>query len=190
MRSRMKTIIMRAVLLIGLVFVLSFSCRKSPKSPATCEFSNAGNDFTIVNNNDSPERDFNVFCKKVDVFGLKVYAVAGVSDAELLHCANVLAQYLDNDEDGAIDNQLVLDKMLENKACMTLFSKERSADQRKFFNSLQGDEYVTQDLYGTETFQDGALHLHSMLPWKRCCIWLPLADIPGFIHRFWRNAGF
>ena len=153
MRSRMKIIIMRALLLVGLILVLSFSCRKSPKSPATCEFSNAGNDFfTIVDNNDSPERAFNVFCKKVDVFGLKVYAVAGVTDAELLHCANVLAQYLDNDEDGVIDNQLVLDKMLDNKACMTLFSKERSAEQRRFFNSLHGDEYVTQDLYGTETF--------------------------------------
>ena len=185
----MKTIIMRAVLLVGLILVLSFSCRKSPKSPATCEFSNAGNDFfTIVDNNDSPERAFNIFCKKVDVFGLKVYATSGVTDAELLHCANVLAQYLDNDEDGTIDNQLVLDKMLENKSCMTLFSKERSVEQRRFFNSLQGDEYVTQDLYGTETFPGWNLTSPFDATLEEVLHWSPLADIREFIHRFLENS--
>ena len=71
-----------------------------------------------------------------------------------MHCANVLAQYIDNDENGAVDNPLVLDKMLENGACMTLFDKERSSDQRRFFNSLNDDIYFSQDLYATEIFPD------------------------------------
>jgi len=127
-------------------------CRKPPISPPTCDFVNSGDDyFTIINNDNSPDRAFNVFCKKVNVFGVLIYATSGVTDDELLHCANVMAQYLDNNEDSVIDNQLVLDKMLENKACMTLFPKERSADQRRFFNGLNDANYSTQDLYGEET---------------------------------------
>ena len=131
------------------------SCRKSPRFPASCLFASSSNDyFSISDNDDSPARAFNVFCKKVNVFGLEVFATAGVSDRKLLHCANVLAQYIDNDENGAVDNPLVLDKMLENGACMTLFDKERSSDQRRFFNSLNDDIYLSQDLYATEIFPD------------------------------------
>ena len=150
----MKNIIMRTTLLFLIaIVVFSFSCRKAPKNPESCNYSNESNDyFTIVSNSDSPNRAFNVFCKKVDVFGVVVYAVSEVSDADLLHCANVMAQYLDNDEDGVIDNQAVLDMMLQNNACMTLFSKDRSSDQKRFFNSLDSDDYSTQDLYGTETY--------------------------------------
>jgi len=149
----MKTLIMRLLFLIVITLLLSFSCRKSPKSPISCDFSNATNDFfTIVDNSDSPDRAFNIFCKKVNVFGVVVYATPGVLDVELLHCANILAQYLDNDEDGTVDNQLVLDKMVENMACMTMFAKERSVQQRRFSNSLNDANFIAQDLYGTETF--------------------------------------
>ena len=45
-----------------------------------------------------------------------------------------------------------MDKILENGACITLFDKERSTDQRRFFNSLIEDIYISQDLYATEFF--------------------------------------
>ena len=48
------------------------------------------------------------------------------------YAANVLAQYLDNDEDGIVDNQLVLDKMIEQKAALTLFGTEKSKRLRRF----------------------------------------------------------
>ena len=129
------------------------SCAKAPKTPSTCDFINSGNDyFTIVSNDDSPERAFNVFCKKVNVFGVMLYATSTVSDQDLLRAANVMAQYLDNDEDSIIDNPLVLDKMIENQSSMVLFGTENSKDQRAAFNSARNieDQYKLQDLYGSE----------------------------------------
>lgn len=83
----------------------------------------AGNDpnFKIVANSDAGFKSFN---KKVVVFGIDIYAVAGVENSKLLHAANVMAQYLDNNEDGTVDNQLVLDKMLENKAFMVMWKNQ------------------------------------------------------------------
>ena len=129
------------------------SCAKAPKTPNTCDFTNLGNDyFTIVSNDDSPERAFNVFCKKVNVFGVMLYATSTVSDQDLIRAANVMAQYLDNDEDSIIDNPLVLDKMIENQSSMVLFGTENSKDQRAAFNSARNieDQYKLQDLYGSE----------------------------------------
>lgn len=145
----MKNIIF---LLVAFIFVLT-ACRKAPKKPSKCDFANIEEDnFTIVNNDDSPKRPFNVFCKKVDVFGVYIYATENVSDIDLLHTANIMAQYLDNNEDSIVDNQLVLDKMLANQSSMVLFGKEKSSKKRKFLrgeSELDGS-FIFQDLYGSE----------------------------------------
>ena len=145
----------------------------------TCTFiQSSDNYFNIQDNSDSPGRAYNVFCKKVLVFGIGVYGipckVTGSPDDELLHAANVLAQYLDNDEDGIVDNQLVLDKMIEQKAALTLFGTEKFSNFLTswlklvhLFNpqiiisifliqivkvTVQSLDNDAQDLYGTETF--------------------------------------
>jgi len=104
-----------------LVMVLSLlsSC-KEVIDPASID---AGNDpnFTIEANSDSGLKSFN---RKVEVFGIPIYAVAKVEDAKLLHAANVMAQYLDNDEDGKIDNQSVLDAMIANQAFVVMWKRE------------------------------------------------------------------
>ncbi len=97
--------------------------------------------FTIVANNDGVLSSFN---RKVVVFGIDIYAVPAVEDVKLLHAANVMAQYLDNDEDGIIDDQVLVDKMVENKAFMVMWSKE--SDLNEFPSDRLG-----QDLGNDET---------------------------------------
>ena len=94
------------------------SCKKDDNIPI-----DAGNDpnFTIVTHSDN---GFSSFSRKVVVFGIDIYAVVAVEDAKLLHAANVMAQYLDNDEDGIVDDQLELNKMIEKKAFMVMWKNE------------------------------------------------------------------
>lgn len=129
-----------------IAFLLIFSaCQKdetiTPTTPTT-EIS-PGNDpnFTIVANNDGILSNFN---RKVVVFGIDIYAVAAVTDDKLLHAANVMAQYLDNDEDGIVDDQLVVNKMVENKAFLVMWKSE--SDLNEFPSGRLG-----QDLGNDET---------------------------------------
>lgn len=131
---------MKARLLILIIIV--FSCK--PNQDAIQSEISSGNDpnFKIVDHSD---QGFSSFNRKVVVFGIDIYAVSAVEDSKLLHAANVMAQYLDNDEDGSIDNQLVLNKMLENKAFLVMWKNE---------NDLEIDppfDRIGQDLGNDET---------------------------------------
>ena len=77
---------------LSLLLLTATSCKKNKGTI------NAGTDpnFKIVVNNDKGLKKYN---RKVVVFGIDIYAAPKVEDAKLLHTANVMAQYLDNDED-------------------------------------------------------------------------------------------
>ena len=83
----------------------------------------AGNDpnFSIIAHNDAGFRETN---RKVVVFGISIYAYANVADKKLLHAANVMAQYLDNDEDGTVDNPNVLEELQVNEAALFMWQRE------------------------------------------------------------------
>lgn len=101
------------VVVLGLTIL---SCKKNKEvSP--------GNDpnFTIVPNNDGNLKKYN---RKVVVFGINIYAAPKVEDEKLLHAANIMAQYLDNDEDGVVDNQLVVDELVERNAYLFMWKKK------------------------------------------------------------------
>jgi len=48
-------------------------------------------------------------------------ATSGVPDAKLIHAATVMAEYLDNNEDGNVDDPAVVQAMLNNKALLVMF---------------------------------------------------------------------
>jgi hypothetical protein len=127
----------KIIFFLGLVFFTA--CDSGTVEPV-----DAGNDpnFTIVANEDDILKKYN---RKVVVFGIDIYAVPDVTDLNLLYTANVMAQYLDNDEDGTPDNQTVIDEMIENKAFMVLWEKQR--DIPTFFPS----DRTGQDLGNDET---------------------------------------
>ncbi len=58
--------------------------------------------------------------KKVEVFDLHVYASGTVPDNKILHAAGVLAEYLDSDEDGSPDNQLLYEALKSQNAAIVM----------------------------------------------------------------------
>ena len=142
-----------------------------------------GNSFTISNTlPDDLSAASNVFGKSVEVFGLRVLATSSVPDAKVLHTANVLAEYLDNDENGSVDQPEVLAKLLGNSnseiATMVLFASEN--EQESYgddFETLMRVLERTQNLFADEIFENGSqgddrdatleevLHLVTDLGW-------------------------
>jgi len=86
-----------------------------------------GNDpnFKIIVNTDAGYEAFN---RKVVVFNISVYAFSTVEDTKLLHIANVLAQYLDNDENRVVDNLIVHDALKANNSFLFIWNTEAERD--------------------------------------------------------------
>ena len=82
-----------------------------------------GNDpnFTIVAHSDAGFASTN---RKVEVLGVPIYAYANVEDVKLLHAANIMAQYLDNDEDGVVDNPALLSALISSNAALYMWKQE------------------------------------------------------------------
>ena len=82
-----------------------------------------GNDpnFTIVAHSDAGFTSTN---RKVEVLGVPIYAYANVEDVKLLHAANIMAQYLDNDEDGVVDNPALLSALISSNAALYMWKQE------------------------------------------------------------------
>ena len=82
-----------------------------------------GNDpnFTIVAHSDAGFTSTN---RKVEVLGVPIYAYADVEDVKLLHAANIMAQYLDNDEDGVVDNPALLSALISSNAALYMWKQE------------------------------------------------------------------
>lgn len=117
----MKKILKITIIIISITTLSCTSCTKN--NDVSTNKVNPGNDpnFKIVANSDTGLTSFN---RKVVVFGIDIYAARAVEDSKLLHAANLMAQYLDNNEDGTVDNQLVVDKMKENKAFLFLWKTQ------------------------------------------------------------------
>lgn len=103
-----------------------------------------------------------VFSKYVEVYGLRILATTKVPDLKVLHTAHVLAEYLDNNEDGMIDQPEVLNALLGSSnstiSTMVLFASE--TEEESFASSLgplQATITRSQNLYADEIFENGSL---------------------------------
>lgn len=102
------------------------------------------------------------FVKYTDVFGVKIVATERTDDDKVVHAANVLAEYLDNNEDGAIDDEAVHRVLIEGGAFLVMFDTERERrrariDRRRI--EREGFQ-IGQDLYGEETLPNGPPHVN------------------------------
>ncbi len=94
------------------------------------------------------------FSKYVRVFGVHVFATSSTPDVKVLHASRVLAQYLDNDEDGVPDNPLVVSHLVSRNAYLVM-----TADEHEF-HTLHPDDWhdagfdAGQFLHGRETKPD------------------------------------
>ena len=66
------------------------------------------------------------FTKGLTVYGISLLATSGVSDAKLLHAANVTAELLDNNEDGTVDNLCVVAKLNSLSTYVTMYNTDAS----------------------------------------------------------------
>ena len=95
------------------------------------------------------------FTQYSSVFGVHIFATEATPCVKIQHAAGVMAQYLDNDQDGTPDNDAVIDQMRSVNAALVMFASEQeleSSDPESIF----GLPYELQDLYGTETHPEGS----------------------------------
>jgi uncharacterized protein YciI len=100
------------------------------------------------------------FERVVDVFGIPIVATADTGAAQLLHAAHLMAQYLDNDEDGQVDDLQVLYELTRRGAFLAMAGSERAFERLEVDWMRLQDEgfHLGQDLYGDETHPGGAPH--------------------------------
>lgn len=97
------------------------------------------------------------FTKYVDVLGVGVYATSTCSNAKVLHSAGVLAQYLDNDEDGQADNPAVLQKIVQLDGAMIMFGCWQEFESSGFEFQVPFSSLNYKQLHlACETFPNGA----------------------------------
>ena len=92
--------------------------------------------------------------KYVNVFGMHIFASLTTSEDKLSHAAGVLAQYLDNDEDGVPDNTRVLSHLVSRNVFIIMPGTEAEIERMEMDLVEAAGYRFGQDLYGEETKPD------------------------------------
>ena len=96
--------------------------------------------FTIEDNPNQNQAGLAYFTKYVNVLDcFDIYASSNISDDKVLHAAAIVAELLDNDEDGEVDDLLLKFELSNSNALMPLFMSESSQAANNFFNNYNGD---------------------------------------------------
>ena len=103
------------------------------------------------------------FTRYIQVFGVTIVATADVPETKALHAARILAEWMDNDEDGEVDDRQVAAELLRGGAFLVMFATERDARRglRAVMERIERSGFqIGQDLYGEETFPKGPPHVN------------------------------
>ena len=123
--KRIKGYLINLKFLILLLFIFS-SCHDNYQNCIDLDY---GSEYIKIRGVEESDKNyFKYFCKTTEVFGVKIYATENVANDKIFHAASVLAQYLDNDEDGVVDNELVLNELVEKKVWLLMVENESELD--------------------------------------------------------------
>jgi N-formylglutamate amidohydrolase len=103
---------------------------------------------------DGPYSAFeDVFAKVAVAFGVPVFATADLPADKHRHAVAMLAEYLDNDEDGVVDDARVLQQLHSGGAFLVMPRYERQMERivPRLESWEQAGWAIGQDLYGEET---------------------------------------
>ena len=92
--------------------------------------------------------------KYVNVFGVHIFASPTTPEDKLSHAAGVLAQYLDNNEDGVPDNTRVLSHLVSRNVFIIMPGTEAEMERVEMGLIAEAGYRFGQDLYGEETKPD------------------------------------
>ena len=106
-----------------------------------------------------PSGELDVFRKQftyyINVFGIHLFGTATTPPAKLRHVAIILAEYLDNDEDGKPDNPKVLATMVQRKAFLFMTANERALGRLDHEVFQDAGFHHGQGQFATETNPGG-----------------------------------
>ena len=123
--KRIKGYLINLKFLILLLFIFT-SCHDNYQNCIDLDY---GSEYIKIRGVEESDKNyFKYFCKTTEVFGVKIYATENVANDKIFHAASVLAQYLDNDEDGVVDNELVLNELVEKKVWLLMVENESELD--------------------------------------------------------------
>ena len=93
-----------------------------------------------------------------DVFGLKIYASDSADPIKVDHAAAVLAGYLDNNQDGIVDDEKAVDSLLENKSGIIIHKNEteEAEHRRNYSKVIEKYGIYTKALYEEEIRPNGS----------------------------------
>jgi hypothetical protein len=95
------------------------------------------------------------FTQHMDVFGIHLFGTAKTPPEKLRHAAIVMAEYLDNDEDGKPDNPKVLATMIKRDAFLAMTENERALDRLDHDVFQDAGFHHGQGQFATETKPGG-----------------------------------
>ena len=72
------------------------------------------------------------FPKQINIFGVQILASEQTPENKVIHAGKILAQYLDNDEDGVVDNQAVVDQLISVGATLIMHNTENEAESSNY----------------------------------------------------------